>query len=104
MTAFTVLNAARKAAGVPKLRADAELRKIAKSRAADLLARGSLQHEGGAYAEVLACGKLDEQQVIREWLGSPPHHAVVLSAAYTHGAVVGQTDARGRTWWVGVFR
>ncbi len=103
MTALEVLNDARLAAGVPVLVEEIALVEEAWRRAAQLVSYGQLTHAGAETAEVLAWGQLSEQAVIREWLGSPPHRAVLLAPDYRAAGLVDlQTDPQQRLW-VGVF-
>lgn len=99
MTDLAALNHWRKLAGVGPLKADATLRRHAQRMAGALAERGHLEHAPGVRGELLTVGRLSAGQAAREWMESPPHHAILTDPTYTH-AGLGSAEAKGQTYWV----
>jgi uncharacterized protein YkwD len=115
-------NRARRAAGLPMLRADAALNRAAMHYAGELAVRRVLDHHsptagletmtrrieaaGGSWrraAENLArfTGTADEvaAEIIGLWLGSPSHRGNLLDRGFTHSGAGVARDRRGE-WFI----
>jgi uncharacterized protein YkwD len=94
---FDALNSARITRGVRPLRVDWELRAAARAHSAEMLRRDYFGHgdfswrmghygvEGPAFGENLAWGvgsAAGAQAVVRMWLASPAHRAILLRAGF----------------------
>jgi uncharacterized protein YkwD len=110
--ALCLVNAARAAVGVRRLRNDSRLKRAATAQAHDMSRRHYFAHQrpggpslrarlrargfrAGRVGEAIAwgCGTLSTPAAtVRAWLASPPHRAIVLARAFTR---VGIGFARG---------
>lgn len=101
--AMSIINGYRADAGVPALTADAEMKSVAKLRAAECATKFShTRPDGTDYARAFPSKYLDgnwhvnenitkgyttPQSMCRGWYGSSGHKRTMLSANYTHGNV-----------------
>jgi len=97
--ALSLLNGERAKAGAPAVVLEARLTRAAKKHADELSTRGLLSHTGldgsspgdrisregyryRTYGEVIAAGQQTPEAVIRAWMNSPGHHAIMMDARY----------------------
>lgn len=109
-------------AAAPPLRPSPLLERAAAVHARDMAQHGSLQHEGSdgsapadrvsragyrwrSVGENIASGQTTPQEVVRQWVVSPPHCANLMSARFTEmgvGYAVNKDGAEG-IYWAQVF-
>ena len=110
---FRAVNAVRAQYALPAVRADAELQKAARAHTADMLARGYFAHgdfnrrlwrfgaTGPEVGEDLGWSVDDgsaTQRIVRMWLASSPHRAVLLRRGFTRiGLGVARGPFKGRS-------
>ncbi len=103
--------------GCRTLKDPATLRKAARTHTALMIRRGELSHQlsgepaldkrvaqagyqrARKVGEVIAMGARTPKQVLRLWLASPPHRAVLLDCSFKAMGAGVQRDARGQRWW-----
>ena len=113
-TLLQVMNEARTARGLPRLRVDTRLQKAARAHSRDMIRRGYFAHgafgrrldrfgvRGSIMAENLAAStgrQLRVRQIVRQWLRSPGHRANLLGPSFRRvgiGAVPGRLPGMGR--------
>jgi uncharacterized protein YkwD len=122
------VNRERRAAGLAPLRRDRRIARAAGRHARDMVRRGYFAHRRGggpdlgarlsragwrgtAWGEAIAygCGgRGSPRAIVRAWLASPPHRAVLLGAGYRRAGVglarPARCGARGATWVLDVGR
>lgn len=114
-------NAARARAGLPPLRANTLLARVAAQHACDMAQRGRMTHAGtrttgpGARvkkqgyaplvtAENIAAGPFDLQRVLVEWENSPGHRQNMLIPAVRDYGIGHAVSPDGRTrFWAAVY-
>jgi len=107
-----VLNQARSFSGLPRLRLSRPLARVARGHSGDLLRHHMLSHDSSSGApfswrirrvtsartvgETIAMvrGRTTARGVVRAWLASPEHRAVMLSPAFSRVGV-GRTRRHG---------
>jgi uncharacterized protein YkwD len=118
------VNAARRKAGAPPLRANPLLEKAAQKHAEDMLARGYFAHESPSgttvkerskeagydwrtIGENIAEGQLTVDEVMKTWLESPGHRRNILDPGFTEigiGLALGKgKDGERTVLWVQNF-
>jgi uncharacterized protein YkwD len=112
--AIDKLNSVRQANGLPTLRASESLHRSSTSYARHMIATDYFGHAAriaansafgrvGETLELHAGWRADPARTIDEWMSSPTHRAVLLSAAYRWvgmGIARGKIGARVVTVWV----
>jgi uncharacterized protein YkwD len=115
-------NVERSRAGVSPLRLDGRLMKAAQLQAEQMASLGRMDHvlsdgpypqpqdrlaaagyRWQAYAENIAYGQRDPEDVTGSWMGSKGHRTNMLSGAYTEIGTGYAVDNRGRSYYVQVF-
>jgi len=109
-------------AAAPPVKSSPLLDRAAAVHARDMAQHGSLRHEGSdgstpadrvsragyrwrSVGENIASGQTTAQEVVREWIGSPPHCANLMSPRFTDmgiGYAVNKDSADG-IYWAQVF-
>jgi uncharacterized protein YkwD len=109
------INRARARHGVPALRRSPRLARAADYHSWEMLDAGYFAHEsrdGGSFdrrirrfahhravGETLAmvgrCGRRSPRRIVRMWMNSPPHRAVLLSATYRRIGIARRTGSLG---------
>jgi uncharacterized protein YkwD len=121
-TLVDLTNAARASARVPVLRANSRLMQAAQLHARQMARLGRLDHvlpradyprpedrlkkaryAWQAWAENVALGQRDPDQVVRSWMKSRPHRANILNREVTEIGVGYARDAKGQVYWVQLF-
>src|SRR5688572_13133949 len=115
-------NVERSRAGISPLRMEGRLMKAAQLQAEQMASLGRMDHvlsdgpypappdrlaaagyRWRAYAENIAYGQRDPEDVTGSWMGSKGHRANILSGAYTEIGTGYAVDNRGRSYYVQVF-
>ncbi|HPE26162.1 CAP domain-containing protein [Albidovulum sp.] len=110
------VNANRKARGRGPLTRDATIDAAARGHACDMAAKSHLTHDGNGgpkrrikkagckarlTGEAIAMGQRNAPEVVKAWMDSPPHKAILLlSKAKRVGLAVARDDTSGRLYWV----
>jgi len=115
-----LVNQERAAQGLPALKYNAELSKVAEAKAADLRDRGYFDHNSPTYGspfdmmksfgikytaagENIAKGQRTPAAVMDGWMNSPGHRANILNSNFTEIGVGHVTDSNGTNYWVQMF-
>jgi uncharacterized protein YkwD len=115
-------NVERSRVGVSPLRVDGRLMKAAQLQAEQMATLGRMDHvlsngpypapqdrlaaagyRWQAYAENIAYGQRDPEDVTGSWMGSKGHRTNMLSGAYSEIGTGYAVDNRGRSYYVQVF-
>lgn len=97
------VNRERTRHGLPKLTIDPDLSVNAQQWAQYMHRYSHFQHNPRrAGAEVIGYGYDDPADVVRGWMNSPGHRAILLGR-YTHAGFGARWTARSYKYWVGVF-
>ncbi|GBF93028.1 hypothetical protein Rsub_05639 [Raphidocelis subcapitata] len=115
---LTLVNNARRSAGLPPLMLDSRLNAAAQAHSNDQAQRRRMGHDGsdgssfvdrarragynmGWGGENVAAGQTTPQEVFNAWMGSTGHRANILNSEYIHmGAAAAKSDM---TYWTQVF-
>ena len=113
-TLLQVMNEARTARGLPRLRVDSRLQKAARAHSRDMIRRGYFAHgafgrrldrygvRGRVMGENLAAATgrgVRVRQIVRQWLRSPGHRANLLGSSFSRvgvAAVPGRLPGFGK--------
>lgn len=107
-------------AAAPPLARSAVLDRVALAHAADMSARGRMEHAGGdgsmpaerasragypwtRIAENVAAGQATPEDAVASWLASPAHCANLMDAAYTETGIGFAAAGAGGPYWAQVF-
>jgi uncharacterized protein YkwD len=101
------LNGFRRANGLKPMQSNASLTSLAKTHAADMARRQSMDHAGffevrarrGAAGENVAYGCADTNCVMQKWIDSAPHRANMLRADFTRYRLGSAVSASGQRYW-----
>jgi len=119
------LNADRAAAGLVRVQADSRLMAIARARSADMVANDYFSHtqpDGRNVFDILTASGItwyNAGEIIawnnypmdsttsaanRQWMGSAPHHAIIVSSDFNYvGVGLAVDPATGKKLWTAVF-
>jgi uncharacterized protein YkwD len=114
-SAAGALNAERAARGLPLLDWQDQVARAAQIHSDDMARSGVMQHAGSdgsragdrltrvgfrwsAWGEAVAAGQPTPDDVIRAWLNSPPHRAILLGN-YRYVGIGLATNAAGTPYW-----
>ncbi|MFE8695839.1 CAP domain-containing protein [Cytobacillus sp. FJAT-53684] len=103
--------------GVPALQLDVELSKVARTKSADMKAKGYFDHNSPTYGspfdmmkqfgityksagENIAMGQRSPEEVVTAWMNSEGHRKNILNASYTHLGVGHVADGN---YWTQMF-
>ncbi|WP_102274907.1 CAP domain-containing protein [Cytobacillus massiliigabonensis] len=103
--------------GVPALKLDVELSKVARAKSADMKAKGYFDHNSPTYGspfdmmkqfgityksagENIAMGQRTPEEVVNAWMNSAGHRKNILNASYTHLGVGYVADGN---YWTQMF-
>ena len=112
-----LVNAERAKAGLPALKYDWELARVAKHKSQDMKDKGYFSHTSPTYGspftmmknyginyksagENIAKGQSTAQQVVNAWMNSSGHRANILSKDYTH---IGVGYVKSGHYWTQMF-
>ena len=101
------LNGFRRANGLKPMQSNASLTSLAKTHAADMARRQSMDHAGffevrarrGAAGENVAYGCADANCVMQKWIDSGPHRANMLRPDFTRYGLGSAVSASGQRYW-----
>jgi uncharacterized protein YkwD len=101
------LNGFRRANGLKPVHANASLTTLARTHAADMARRQSMDHAGffevrarrGAAGENVAYGCADMNCAIQQWINSGPHRANMLRPDFTRYGLGSAASASGQRYW-----
>jgi len=97
-------NAQRARYGLPALKVDETLMKMARKHGIWMASRRSLTHSGMPCAENIAMGYSSSQSVMRGWMNSSGHRANILTRGYSKIGVSAYKSAGGTIYWCQQFR
>lgn len=114
---INLVNVERAKAGLPALKYDWELARVAKHKSQDMSNRGYFSHTSPTYGspftmmknyginyksagENIAKGQRSAQQVVNDWMNSPGHRANILNKDFTHIGVGYVSDGH---YWTQMF-
>ena len=103
--------------GVPALKLDVELSKVAREKSRDMQAKGYFDHNSPTYGspfdmmkkfgisyrsagENIAMGQQSPQEVVNAWMNSEGHRKNILNANYTH---IGIGHVAQGNYWTQMF-
>ncbi len=103
--------------GVPALKLDVELSKVARTKSADMKAKGYFDHNSPTYGspfdmmkqfgityksagENIAMGQRTPEEVVNAWMNSEGHRKNILNASFTHLGVGYVADGN---YWTQMF-
>lgn len=115
-----LVNAERQKTGLKPLASNANLMKVAQTKAEEMATRGYFSHYSPTYGspfdmmkkfgisytsagENIALGQTTPAAVMKTWMGSAGHRANILGKNYTDMGVGVAKDKNGRTYWVQMF-
>lgn len=117
---LNLVNKERAEAGLPALKSDPQVSKLAQMKAEDMAKNKYFAHNSPTYGsafdmmnkygvsyrtagENIAKGQKTSQSVMNGWMNSPGHRANILKNGYTRLGVGYTVDASGTTYWVQMF-
>ncbi len=106
--------------GLPPLRADWQVSRVARIKSADMRDRGYFAHNSPTYGspfqmlksfnisyrsagENIASGQPSAESVVRAWMNSPGHRQNILNNTFTHIGVGYARGGTGRHYWTQMF-
>jgi len=106
--------------GLPALKANWELSRVARYKSQDMVNKNYFSHNSPTYGspfnmmenfglrftaagENIAMGQQSAQQVVNAWMNSPGHRSNILSSAYNQIGVGLAKDKNGRFYWTQMF-
>jgi uncharacterized YkwD family protein/spore coat assembly protein SafA len=106
--------------GLPALKADWQVSRVARYKSADMRDRGYFSHTSPTYGspftmlknfnisytaagENIAMGQTTPQAVVKAWMNSTGHRQNILSKSYTHIGVGYAQGGSGRHYWTQMF-
>ena len=120
MQVVEFVNKERAAQGLPALKYNSELSKVAEAKAADLRDNNYFSHTSPTYGspfdmmksfgikytaagENIAKGYMNPKSVMKGWMNSPGHRANILNSSFTEIGVGYVSDSKGAGYWVQMF-
>jgi uncharacterized YkwD family protein len=120
MQVVDLLNKERAVQGLPALKYNAELSKVAEAKAADLRDKNYFSHTSPTYGspfdmmkafgikytaagENIAKGYMNPESVMKGWMNSPGHKANILNSSFTEIGVGYVSGSNGTGYWVQMF-
>jgi uncharacterized YkwD family protein/spore coat assembly protein SafA len=115
-----LVNAERAKAGLPALKINWELSRVARYKSADMANKGYFSHTSPTYGtpfqmmenfgmrfssagENIAYGQRTPAEVMRDWMNSPGHRNNILSRSYTEIGVGLAKNKNGVCYWTQMF-
>lgn len=115
-----LVNAERAKAGLPALKFNWELSRVARYKSADMASKGYFSHNSPTYGtpfqmmenfglrfsaagENIAYGQRTPAEVMRDWMNSPGHRNNILSRSYTEIGVGLAKNKNGVCYWTQMF-
>ncbi|AVP64960.1 LysM peptidoglycan-binding domain-containing protein [Clostridium botulinum] len=117
---ISLVNIERKKSGLPPLRTNWQLSRVARYKSQDMATKGYFSHNSSTYGspftmmqnfglkfssagENIAYGQNTPQQVMTSWMNSPGHRGNILSSAYTEVGVGVYKSSSGVYYWTQMF-
>ncbi|MFA5675638.1 MAG: LysM peptidoglycan-binding domain-containing protein [Christensenellales bacterium] len=117
---FEIVNKERLNRGLPLLKLNAELSRVARFKSQDMIDKGYFAHQSPTYGspfqmmqkfglrfsaagENIAYGQRTAEEVMRTWMNSAGHKANILSQAYTNIGIGVAKAANGTLYWTQMF-
>lgn len=115
-----LVNQERQKKGLPSLKSDSELMRVAQLKAEDMAANGYFSHTSPTYGsafdmlkkagysyrtagENIAMGQKTAENVMNSWMNSSGHRANILGSGYTKIGIGYAVNSRGTPYWVQIF-
>jgi len=115
-----LVNAERAKAGLPALKINWQLSRVARYKSADMAERGYFSHYSPTYGtpfhmmenfglrfsaagENIAYGQRTPAEVMRDWMNSPGHRNNIMSSSYTEIGVGLAKNKNGVCYWTQMF-
>jgi uncharacterized YkwD family protein/spore coat assembly protein SafA len=115
-----LVNAERAKAGLPALKINWQLSRVARYKSADMANKGYFSHNSPTYGtpfkmmenfglrfssagENIAYGQRTPAEVMRDWMNSPGHRNNILSRSYTEIGVGLAKNKNGVCYWTQMF-
>ncbi|MCX7950695.1 MAG: SafA/ExsA family spore coat assembly protein [Clostridiales bacterium] len=115
-----LVNVERAKAGLPALKENWQLSRIARYKSQDMINKNYFSHYSPTYGspfdmiesfgikfsaagENIAMGQRTPQEVMNAWMNSPGHRSNILSPSYTEIGVGLAKDKSGRCYWTQMF-
>lgn len=117
---FEIVNRERANRGLPLLKLNAELSRVARFKSQDMIDKNYFSHQSPTYGspfqmmqkfglrfsaagENIAYGQRTAQEVMSTWMNSAGHKANILSQAYTNIGIGVAKAANGTLYWTQMF-
>lgn len=117
---FEIVNRERANRGLPLLKLNAELSRVARFKSQDMIDKNYFSHQSPTYGspfqmmqkfglrfsaagENIAYGQRTAEEVMRTWMNSAGHRANILSQAYTNIGIGVAKAANGTLYWTQMF-
>lgn len=115
-----LVNAERAKNGLPALKANWELSRVARMKSQDMIDKNYFSHQSPTYGspfkmmetfgvryssagENIAKGQQSASQVMNSWMNSPGHRSNILSSSYSEIGVGLATNKNGVKYWTQMF-
>jgi uncharacterized YkwD family protein/spore coat assembly protein SafA len=115
-----LVNVERSKRGLPALKQNWELSRVARYKSQDMINKGYFDHQSPTYgspfqmmesfgirfsaaAENIAHGQKTPQEVMTTWMNSTGHRNNILGASFTEIGVGAAKDSRGNIYWTQMF-
>lgn len=115
-----LVNAERAKYGLPALKANWQLSRVARYKSQDMVDKGYFSHTSPTYGspfkmmesfgirfsaagENIAMGLKSPSEVMKAWMNSPGHRSNILNSTYNEIGVGLAKDARGKLYWTQMF-
>jgi uncharacterized YkwD family protein len=115
-----LVNAERSKKGLPALKANWELSRVARMKSQDMINKNYFAHQSPTYGspfdmmetfgirfssagENIAKGQQSASQVMNAWMNSPGHRSNILSSSYSEIGVGLATSKNGTKYWTQMF-
>ncbi len=117
---FEIVNKERANRGLPLLKLNAQLSRVARFKSQDMIDKNYFSHQSPTYGspfemmqkfglrfsaggENIAYGQKSAQEVMNTWMNSAGHRANILSQAYTNIGIGVAKTANGTLYWTQMF-
>jgi uncharacterized protein YkwD len=97
-------NSHRARYGLPALQVDMQLMASARSHAAWMASRASLQHGNAGVAENISMGQSSSYEAVQDWMQSSGHRANILNSGYGRIGVGAYRGINGQIYWCQQFQ
>jgi uncharacterized protein YkwD len=113
------INVVRAARGLPRVHYGPTLDRAAEAHTRHMASTGRFAHEGigdgtaadrvrragfrRGWGEVLARGNAPARDIVRGWMNSPAHRAILVDRRYDHVGVANKVGVDGRQYFAAVF-